>query len=162
VSGTGTAPGPAQPYRCAACGFAQARPISRLRVATLCLFDDARFPGRCVLVLGEHATSLEELPLDTARDLALDTRDAARAIRTATGAPRINYAAFGNIVPHVHVHVIPRHGPWDAAPQATAWDHPEPERPLETAEAERLVAALRRALAAADAPRQPQRASTTT
>ncbi len=151
-----------EPFRCGVCDFALERPIARLRAGTLCLYDDARFPGRCVLALSEHATLLEELPIETARDLALDTRDAALAIRAATGAPRINYAAFGNVVPHVHVHVIPRHGPWDTAPRATAWDHPEPERPLAAAEADRLVDALRRALGAPGAARQRQRASTTT
>lgn len=136
------------PWRCPVCGFAQARPIARLRVATLALYDDARFPGRTVLVLDEHATLLEDLPLDRARDLALDARDAALAVRAAAGATRINYAAFGNVVPHVHVHLVPRHGPWDTAPRATPWDHPEPERPLAPAEAERLVASIRAALTA--------------
>ena len=149
-------------FRCAACDFELARPIARLRAGTLCLYDDARFPGRCVLALTEHATLLEELPIETARDLALDTRDAALAIRAASGAPRINYAAFGNVVPHVHVHLIPRHGAWESAPRATAWDHPEPERPLDGTEADRLVEALRRAFDGRGSARQPQRASTTT
>ncbi len=135
-----------EPFLCATCDFQLAQPIAELRVSTLCLYDDARFPGRCVVVLREHATLLEELPIETARDLALDTREAALAIRAATDAPRINYAAFGNVVPHVHVHVIPRHGPCETAPRATAWDHPEPERPLGAAEADRLVAELRRRL----------------
>jgi len=134
---------PTAPWRCTACGFSQARPIARLRVATLALYDDARFPGRAVLVLDEHATLVEDLPLATARDLALDVRQAALAIRAAAGAARVNYAAFGNVVPHVHVHLVPRHGPWDTAPRATPWDHPEPERPLPAGEAERLVAAIR-------------------
>lgn len=133
-------------WRCAACGFEQARPIARLRATTLALYDDARFPGRAVLVLDAHETLVEDLPLATARDLALDVRQAALAVRAAAGATRINYAAFGNVVPHVHVHLIPRHGPWDTAPRATPWDHPEPERPLAPGEAERLVAAIRAAL----------------
>jgi diadenosine tetraphosphate (Ap4A) HIT family hydrolase len=136
------------PWRCATCGFEQARPIARLRAATLALHDDARFPGRAVLVLDAHATLVEDLPLAVAGDLARDVRQAALAIRAAAGAARINYAAFGNVVPHVHVHLIPRHGPWDTAPRATAWDHPEPERPLAPGEAERLVAAIRARLAA--------------
>ena len=152
----------AEVFRCAACDFELARPIVTLRTGTLCLYDDARFPGRCVLALDEHATLLEELSVERVSRLALDTRDAARAIRAVTEAPRINYAAFGNVVPHVHVHLIPRHGPWDTAPRATAWDHPEPERPLDPAHAERLVAALRRRLVDPEAARQPQRASTTT
>lgn len=134
-------------WRCAACGFAQPRPIARLRVATLALYDDGRFPGRSLLVLDEHATLVEDLPVATARDLARDVWDAARAVRAAAGAARVNYAAFGNVVPHVPVHLVPRHGPWDTAPLATPWDHPEPERPLAAGEAERLVAAIRSALA---------------
>jgi diadenosine tetraphosphate (Ap4A) HIT family hydrolase len=136
-------------FRCAECGFELAHPIARLRATTLALYDDARFPGRCVLALDAHATAIEELPLDVAGALARDVRDAALAVRAAVGAPRINYAAFGNVVPHVHVHVIPRHGPWDAAPLRTAWDHPAPESPLEPAAAQRLAGAIRAALAAA-------------
>ena len=132
---------------CSVCGFAQARPIARLRASTLAFYDDARFPGRGVLVLNEHATRIEDLPLEQARDLALDVRHAAAAIRAAAGAGRINYAAFGNVVPHVHVHLIPRHGDWETAPQATAWDHPEPERQLDPGQADRLVAAIRDGLA---------------
>jgi diadenosine tetraphosphate (Ap4A) HIT family hydrolase len=135
------------PWRCAACGFSQAHPIAPLRVSTLALYDDARFPGRAVLVLDAHATHVEDLPLETARELALDVWRAARAVRAAAGAERMNYAAFGNVVPHVHVHLIPRHGPWDEAPRATAWDHPEPERPLAPGEATRRIDAIRRALA---------------
>ena len=57
------------PWRCPTCGFAQPRPIAKLRVATLAFYDDARFPGRCVLVLDAHATLVEDLPLETARDV---------------------------------------------------------------------------------------------
>lgn len=133
-------------WRCAVCGFAQPRPIAQLRATTLAFYDDARFPGRAVLVLGEHAELIEALPIETARDLALDVRQAAAAVRAASGARRINYAAFGNVVPHVHVHLIPRHGDWETAPRATAWDHPEPERTLPPGESARLVAAIRSAL----------------
>jgi len=133
-------------WRCASCGFEQARAIAKLRVTTLCFYDDARFPGRVVLVLNDHAELIEDLSLEVARDLALDVRQAAAAVRVASGARRINYAAFGNVVPHVHVHLIPRHGAWETAPQATAWDHPAPETKLAPGEADRLVAAIRAAL----------------
>lgn len=135
----------ASAWTCARCGFTQPRSIAKLRVSTLAFYDDARFPGRAVLVLNEHAELIEDLPLDVARDLALDVRQAAAAIRSASGARRINYAAFGNVVPHVHVHLIPRHGEWETAPQATAWDHPQPETKLAPGEADRLVAAIRAA-----------------
>lgn len=133
-------------WRCRVCDFAQPQPIAQLRVTTLAFYDDARFPGRVVLVLGEHAESIEDLPAPVAGDLARDVRQAAAAVRAASGARRINYAAFGNVVPHIHVHLIPRHGDWETAPRATAWDHPEPERPLPSAEVDRLTAAIRSAL----------------
>jgi len=38
-------------YRCATCGFELHHPIATLSVSALGLYDDARFPGRCILAL---------------------------------------------------------------------------------------------------------------
>jgi diadenosine tetraphosphate (Ap4A) HIT family hydrolase len=116
-------------FRCEVCGFGVAQPLKKLRVAWLGCFDDARFPGRGVLVLERHAEHFSDLDEATATALALDVREAARAIRAATGAVRINYAMLGNVEPHVHVHVIPRRAD-DPIPMRTPWEHPELETPL--------------------------------
>ena len=49
----------------------------------------------------------------------------ARALKLAFGARKVNYALFGNVVPHIHWHLIPRletdpapHDPVFAVPHA--------------------------------------------
>lgn len=149
MSGPERPPASAAPpgaFRCPECGFALARPIARLGVATLGLYDDARFPGRCVLALDAHATTFDALDATVTARLFADAQRASRAIRAAAGAPRINLALFGNVEPHVHVHLVPRHGAWETSPRATPWDHPAPETRLHAGEADRLIAAIQREL----------------
>jgi diadenosine tetraphosphate (Ap4A) HIT family hydrolase len=148
VTGSGPRADAVPAFRCATCGFALARPVARLGVATLGFYDDARFPGRCVLALDAHATAFDALDAEVTARLFADAQRASRAIRAAAGAPRINLALFGNVEPHVHVHLVPRHGPWETAPRATPWNHPAPEAPLPAPEAARLIAEIRRRLSA--------------
>jgi diadenosine tetraphosphate (Ap4A) HIT family hydrolase len=37
-----------------------------------------------------------------------EVSDVARALKLVFGARKVNYALFGNLVPHVHWHLIPR------------------------------------------------------
>lgn len=85
--------------------------------------------GWCVLVAKEHVEHLDAWA--PARQAALfdDVRRVASAIRAAfptsgrDGPPRINYECLGNLVPHVHWHVIPRHAD-DPRPRETVWTWP--------------------------------------
>lgn len=82
--------------------------------------------GWCVLVLRTHAEHLADLrPADQLAVFA-DVARAGAALRAAfpgggprAGPVRINYECLGNVVPHVHWHVIPRHA-----------DDPDPRRPV--------------------------------
>jgi diadenosine tetraphosphate (Ap4A) HIT family hydrolase len=83
-------------------------------------------PGWTVLLLKDHADHLGELAPERQRRVWDDVMAAAAALRDefpragAGGGPvRINYECLGNLVPHVHWHVIPRHA-----------DDPEPARPV--------------------------------
>lgn len=76
-------------------------------------------------VLREHAEHLDELSLAAQSavfaEVARVARAVRRVVRARTGhAPRINYECLGNVVPHVHWHVIPRHRD-DPTPRATVW-----------------------------------------
>lgn len=75
-------------YRCETCGFELWLPIAELSCSTLGLYDDARFPGRCLLVLHEHVEDLTTLPTAIAHHFLDDLRAAERAIRVVTGAGR--------------------------------------------------------------------------
>lgn len=128
-------------YTCEVCSFSLWLPIARLGVSTLGLYDDARFPGRCLLVLHSHVEHFAELDPTEAAELAKDLRNAGRAIAAVTKPIRVNYALLGNKAPHVHFHLIPR-PPSDPVPHATPWHHPDPLTPLRTEERVRLIAAL--------------------
>jgi diadenosine tetraphosphate (Ap4A) HIT family hydrolase len=116
-------------YTCQACSFSLWLPIARLGVSSLGLYDDARFPGRCILVLHRHQENFAMLDRKEASDFTHDLQRAAQAILAVTGAPRMNYALLGNKEPHIHFHMIPRQET-DPVFHLTPWHHPEPRRDL--------------------------------
>jgi len=70
--------------------------------------DDANFPGYCRVIWNAHQVEMTDLaPKDRDRLMAV-VSEVEVAIRETTGADKINLASFGNVVPHLHWHVIPR------------------------------------------------------
>lgn len=58
----------------------------------------------------------------------MDVMDVADAITKAFAPRRLNYENLGNVVPHVHWHIIPRYdAPKDPDPGSTVWTQPEHE-----------------------------------
>lgn len=117
-------------FLCPVCQFSLFHPLAELRASTLGLYDDARFPGRCILALSEHREDFTDLEDDLMYSFMRDVRIAARAIQRATQAKRVNVALLGNTVPHVHAHLVPRVAGGDPVPGSAPWSHPEPVRPL--------------------------------
>ncbi len=96
------------PYRCDICAFDLWLPIGDLSCSSLGLYDDARFPGRCILVLHRHVEAIVDVSQMIGHQLIDDIRRAENAIRKATGTTRLNWAVLGNVEPHLHVHLVPR------------------------------------------------------
>lgn len=142
---------PEPDFNCPVCGFTLWLPVASLRVSTLGLYDDARFPGRCLLALDEHVEDILDLDSDIACAFWLDARDAAKAIAQATRPRRMNYAILGNAVAHVHLHLIPRPVGGDPIPHKSPWSHPEPVSPLPSDAVPYLLANIARALASPSA-----------
>lgn len=132
-------------YTCKSCSFGVWLPVADLSVATLGLYDDARFPGRSILVLREHAEDFDDIDSSVACAFISDVRASSRAIRAVTKAVRLNYAILGNREPHLHAHLIPRTSS-DAAATLPPWNHPEARSPLPEGEVVRLVDEIRTAL----------------
>ncbi len=66
------------------------------------------FPGSCRIVWQRHVAEMSDLsPSDAhhALDVLLATE---RAVRRTFHPDKINLASLGNMVPHLHWHVIPR------------------------------------------------------
>jgi diadenosine tetraphosphate (Ap4A) HIT family hydrolase len=119
--------------------------LAPLRVSTLYLFKEQTHRGRCIVASRLHVNEFFELPDD---ELALFTRDvaqAARAIKSAMNANKINYGAYSDKLPHLHVHLVPKYegGPAWGAPFAMM---PEPKQLLAEADYAELGAKICRAL----------------
>ena len=83
--------------------------IAPLGASTLYLFKEQTHPGRCVVAYRGHVNELFELP---EAELALYTKDvarAAKAIKTAFAATKINYGAYSDKLPHLHFHLVPKY-----------------------------------------------------
>jgi diadenosine tetraphosphate (Ap4A) HIT family hydrolase len=127
--------------------------IAELRESHWILHKHQRYAGWSTLWLKDHAEHTGLLPHAQQERLSLDLLDAAAAMHRAFDAPglpvRLNYENLGNVVAHVHWHLIPRR-PTDPDPGATVWVRPSAETDCGVSDAERdaLVHRLRTALAA--------------
>lgn len=109
--------------------------------------SDPFYPGFCRVIWMEHVREMTDLP-DPARIYLMRVVFAVEAVVRQLFSPdKINLASFGNVVPHLHWHVIPR---WedDRHFPEPVWgrvhrEHPAGRAVVEDAE---LAAALSRAL----------------
>lgn len=83
--------------------------IADLSVSSLYLDRNQVHTGYSVLIFKKrHVTGIEQLT-DTEYDaFARDLKHAARAIAAAVPHDHMNYATLGNVIPHLHYHLIPR------------------------------------------------------
>lgn len=71
--------------------------------------DEGRaFPGFCRVVWTAHVAELSDLTVAERQRLLAVVNAVECAVRTAVRPDKINLASLGNVVPHVHWHVIPR------------------------------------------------------
>ena len=70
--------------------------------------DDAHYPGFCRVIWNAHVREMTDL--DSAQQVQLMRIVFAveAMIRRLFSPDKINLASFGNMVPHVHWHIIPR------------------------------------------------------
>lgn len=83
------------------------------RVLAFLSYHHPVHPGHSVIIPKEHYETLMDLPEDLIAYMAATARKLAIAIKSATNCDGINlkmsnYPAAGQIVPHAHLHVIPR------------------------------------------------------
>jgi diadenosine tetraphosphate (Ap4A) HIT family hydrolase len=83
--------------------------IASLSVSTLYLFKEQTHPGRCVVAYRGHVNELFELPEADFAPYTKDVARAAKAIKTAFGATKINYGAYSDKLPHLHFHLVPKY-----------------------------------------------------
>jgi diadenosine tetraphosphate (Ap4A) HIT family hydrolase len=86
------------------------------------LIDDADLPGFCRVIWNRHVAEMTKLSYGE-RDLLMHLVFAVEgAVRSVMQPKKINLAALGNQVPHIHWHVIPRFED-DAFFPGSAWSN---------------------------------------
>jgi diadenosine tetraphosphate (Ap4A) HIT family hydrolase len=73
------------------------------------LIDDAHYPGFCRVIWNEHAKEMSDLSASDRTLLMNAVWRVEEAVRAVMRPDKINVASFGNVVPHLHWHVIPRY-----------------------------------------------------
>jgi len=66
------------------------------------------FPGYCRVILNRHVAEMSVLTASDVRHVMNVMFATERALRQVVQPDKINLASLGNLVPHLHWHVIPR------------------------------------------------------
>ena len=115
---------------------------SQFRIVRVVDGDEARrFPAFYRLIWNAHVAEFSDLP-DTDRHACMDAvTEIERTLRSLLAPTKVNLASLGNVVPHLHWHVIARFD-WDSHFPAPVWA--AAQRELDTEAAARLPLPLQR------------------
>ena len=72
------------------------------------LVNDADYPGFCRVILNRHVKEMTDLDEIERLRLMEVVFGLEQAVRKVLQPDKVNLASLGNLVPHVHWHVIPR------------------------------------------------------
>jgi len=80
----------------------------RCRVVRVGGAEGVAFPGLCRVVWNAHVAEMSDLTAAERSHLLAVVNAVERAVRAVVRPDKINLASLGNVVPHLHWHVIPR------------------------------------------------------
>ena len=81
----------------------------RGRHCRVILVEDADYPGFCRVIWNDHIKEMTDLPVQMRAELMNTVFAVESAVREVMQPEKINLASLGNMTPHLHWHVIPRH-----------------------------------------------------
>ena len=103
------------------------------------LVNDPDLPGFCRVIWNRHAAEMTDLTHGERDHLMTLVFAVEEAVRHVMHPDKVNIAALGNMVPHIHWHVIPRFKD-DAFFPGSAWSKKTQETPIADLEARRKKA----------------------
>jgi diadenosine tetraphosphate (Ap4A) HIT family hydrolase len=120
--------------------------VADMKVSTFYFFREQTHPGRCIVAFNKgHKGEVFHLSDQEQKDFMDDLVKAAAAVQEVFSPDKINYASFGDGVPHLHFHVVPKYK--DGAKWCGIFDMmPEEKVFLSDGEYEDAVARLKAAL----------------
>lgn len=87
----------------------QVAPIWRDDKLSVILVDDPNYPGFCRVIWNQHVKEMSDLPPADRLHLNDIVWHVETAVREVMDPAKVNVASLGNVVPHLHWHVIPRY-----------------------------------------------------
>lgn len=81
---------------------------SPLSLCKLLLMNDCTYPWLILVPERGNIKEIHELTVDDQSQLVKEISAISSGLQWATGAPKMNVAALGNMVPQLHIHVIAR------------------------------------------------------
>jgi methyltransferase (TIGR00027 family) len=127
--------------------------VARLTVSSLYLTKNQTYLGQCQLIFDpRHVARLDQLSRQEWAAFASDLFAAQQAVMRVLQPDHLNVESLGNVVPHLHWHIIPRYVS-DPRWGAPVWQVPldsMPDTRLADEEREVLIARLQKALSGPD------------
>ncbi|WRS27862.1 HIT family protein [Oscillospiraceae bacterium MB08-C2-2] len=99
--------------KCLYCNQDEARnalmvPICELEYSQVFLLKNQNYPGRCVVTFKEHKEELFQLTADEQTGFMNDMAQVSKVIYDMFAPAKLNYAIYGDGVPHLHCHIVPK------------------------------------------------------
>ena len=106
---------------------------------------DQFFPGYTFVFTREHVTELFHLENQVRQGVIEEVNQVAAALSQAYQPTKMNYELLGNMVPHMHWHLVPRFTDDPLWPRPI-WSEPHPEKLLKPEEYRNEIERILRAL----------------
>lgn len=110
------------------------------------LIDDANYPGFARVIWNEHVAEMSDLSAAQRGHVMAAVNAVELAQREVLAPAKINLAAFGNMMPHLHWHVIPRFADDAHFPQPVWGERQREPAPAALAARRESLPALREAM----------------
>lgn len=131
--------------KCPLCEDSGGELIWQTPLLRIVLVDEQGYPGFCRVILNQHIVEMTDLSLDDRHRLMSVVYVVESVLRRELTPAKVNLASLGNVVPHLHWHVIPRWRDDPHFPQPI-WGEVQREAPARQFDANRLKAALASAM----------------
>lgn len=83
--------------------------ICSLSVSTVFLFKEQTYKGRCIVAYKDHNVELYQLPSEELLAFMTDVNKVAAVIAKLYNPAKINYGAYSDKLPHLHIHLAPKY-----------------------------------------------------
>jgi len=99
--------------KCLYCGQEEERsalmvPVCELDYSIVYFVKNQNFPGRCVVAFKGHKEELFQLTDEEQAGYMSNIARVSKAIYEIYKPDKLNYAIYGDGVPHVHCHIVPK------------------------------------------------------